>query len=293
MGHYGRCVLLAKKIEGLGLGFSVEIYCHDEENGRGDAWFFGNRILKYLQDENLKAVVIDSYQAGIEVYRNVIDCGIKLLVLDDIGRLDFPCESVILNGGINTKKLYNNHPQNLVYAGLEYMINDSIFLESGKRRKIKKNIEKILVCFGGSDKENYTQKVLDLLKGFYYEIVVVLGACYPHELHTKARILKNITSENLAEEFMDCDVAIIAGGRMVNEVISSRLPALVFSVAKNQDHQVGFYDAMKVIKKVNLTNLIANLKKLDFVTRYSMSIASSKIKFGNELQESLKKILKE
>lgn len=288
MGHYTRCLILADKIKSL--GYEIVIHNYEDSLAKEQSWFFQDNILKYLEDEEIRAVVIDSYQADSEIYFEVEKRGIRLVVIDDNARISYPSTSFILNGGIETQLFYDTHRQDRVFAGLEYMICNEVFFQN---KQINQQIEKIVICMGGSDEKNYTQQIADLLAGLKYDVTIVVGLWYRHTLRTNFRVLRDIDATKMANLFYESDLAIIAGGRMVNEAIMSQIPSFVLSIAKNQEHQVNLYDTIKVIKKITLNDLIMNLEKFDFNKRQKMSDICSKIKFGDKLKDCLEEILKE
>ncbi|SQH71927.1 hypothetical protein [Helicobacter mustelae] len=280
MGHFSRCVLLVDLLKSLGV--CVEFYHYDDSAKMPLA----EGILPLL--EGLDVAIIDSYEISSSQFLEIAHRVRRLMIIDDVARISFPPGSVILNGGIHTKELYAGH-LGPVYAGLEYMIYDKTFCQN---KIIAPKIQRILLCFGGSDEGNYTQRVTKILEKLEYDVIIVLGAHYVHHLSTHFEVLRNIDAKKLAWLFAEVDLAIVSGGRMVNEAILSQVPTLVLPIAKNQEHQVGIYDAMHLVQKTSLEDLAQKIPLLDFATREAMARNCARMQFGSRLKDCLLEILR-
>jgi UDP-2,4-diacetamido-2,4,6-trideoxy-beta-L-altropyranose hydrolase len=104
-------------------------------------------------------------------------------------------------------------------------------------------VKRILVSFGGSDRQNVTGRVLDAFLALdrldiALDVVVSSGSPLSAELRGKVAIYDNVTLHegllSLSELMMRADLAIGAGGATSWERICLGLPTLVVTLAENQ-----------------------------------------------------------
>lgn len=318
MGHYSRCSLLARKL--VSMGYEVALHCYEDNGGAGDSdsksapWYAGENLEGYL--EGIDWVIIDSYQAPYEVYARALARVRGVIVIDDIARMVFPSGCIILNGGVDTARLYVGQ-ECRVYAGVEFMICDERFFEiarAGHRlghcdgageagqnqgaKSERRQVEHLLLCFGGSDAEDLSYRAYRELEEILCEVgvrcvSVIVGGFYAgrfsHEVETKLPcvVYRDISAEEVAEVFARSDLAISAGGRMLNELLLSQVPTLALPIALNQEHQVACYAKMGALLPSRLENLREDFTRaLDFVPNFAL-----REQFGIKLESTLKEIL--
>ena len=157
----------------------------------------------------------------------------------------------------SSEKLLRVFIKNNVFYGVKYFVanTDFDFARVGK----KKHIKDILLTFGASDTQNYTQKTIDALsqiistqkKHIFGSKVcahIVLGKFYPHHLEPKSintksatnptkithKIYQNLSPKDFAMVMKNCDIAISAGGQSIYEIAQSELPLVIIPTATNQ-----------------------------------------------------------
>lgn len=157
----------------------------------------------------------------------------------------------------SSEKLLSDFIKNNVFYGVKYFVAnaDFDFARVGK----KKHIKHILLTFGASDTQNYTQKTIDALsqiistqkKHIFGSKVcahIVLGEFYPHHLEPKSintksatnptkithKIYQNLSPKDFARVMKNCDIAISAGGQSIYEIAQSKLPLVIIPTATNQ-----------------------------------------------------------
>jgi UDP-2,4-diacetamido-2,4,6-trideoxy-beta-L-altropyranose hydrolase len=107
---------------------------------------------------------------------------------------------------------------------------------------INQNIGKIMICFGGSDRNNLTEICTDYVLKIYkdVEITVIIG-----KMNTRKKNLKSKYSQNPRINFLydvsdmwnwysKSDICIGGGGTMCGERAYIGVPSLIISTAKNQ-----------------------------------------------------------
>lgn len=157
----------------------------------------------------------------------------------------------------SSERLLRVFIKNNVFYGVKYFVAnaDFDFARVGKKRHIKH----ILLTFGASDTQNYTQKTINALnqiistqkKHIFGSKVcshIVLGEFYPHHLEPKSintksatnptkiihKIYQNLSPKDFARVMKNCDIAISAGGQSIYEIAQSELPLVIIPTATNQ-----------------------------------------------------------
>lgn len=194
---------------------------------------------KAINDTNI--VIIDSYLAGIKNYEIVCQNKKHALFIDDFNRLNYPCGH-ILNGSIGIDEKYYSKKEGLIYLlGTKYIPLRKPFWNIEKK-KIRKNIKKILITFGGDDSENMTLKVLSILQREYYEFekLVVVSSFFRKKKEIlklasdKIKIFENLDAEGMKNLMLSVDIAISAGGQTTYELARVGVPSILIAVSDNQ-----------------------------------------------------------
>ena len=137
--------------------------------------------------------------------------------------------------------LYNGEVLNLphVYSGEKFYIANKIFMFYNPVI-IRESVKKVFISFGGSDPQNYSDRILRIIsKCEYnnYEFIVVLGRAKYNTGHLmEYNSYPNITVvhdvKNMPELISGCDVAITSRGRTGYELALMGIPTI--AMAQNQ-----------------------------------------------------------
>jgi len=226
----------------------------------------------------------------------------NIFVIDDLANREHDC-NVLLDQTFNCKKnKYVNKIKEgtLQLLGTNYALlgNDYSKLRTRKLLQNRNNAlqpRKILIFMGGSDKQNWTLKVLRVLNCFIKEstvfldidVNIVIGAQYQYERELysvisecpfKVNLLKNISS--MAKTIAGSDLAIGAGGGSSWERCCLALPTLTCVVADNQSELSEKLENFgAIIKWRTVSELLTELKGLfSSKNRLSkISLAASKV----------------
>jgi UDP-2,4-diacetamido-2,4,6-trideoxy-beta-L-altropyranose hydrolase len=195
---------------------------------------------------NAQWLVVDGYQFDAEYQRYLIDRGLRMLLVDDTGCHEGYVADVVLNQNIDAgQTLYPQYDGQLL-LGPQYSLLRREFLswKDWKRNPISA-VHKVLVTLGGSDPHNVTEMVinaLSLLECFDLEVIVAVGASNPHMnslLKVNSQCASNIELRrdipDIAELMAWADLAISAGGGTAYELIFFQIPAILITVADNQE----------------------------------------------------------
>lgn len=191
-------------------------------------------------------VVLDGYWFGGVYQRELRKQRVKVAVIEDAGRGRYDADLIINHAPGLDKKNYQTSATNPAFAlGPEYCLLRPAFLMVARMPyKQKKELEKILVSFGGSDYHNFTVKTLDwFLQNTEVQLVVVTGVAYQHreQLQRQAErwaervILKqNLGEREMCQTMMEADASILPASGILFEAIACRLPVISGTYTGNQ-----------------------------------------------------------
>jgi len=118
-----------------------------------------------------------------------------------------------------------------VVFGSKYVILRQEFELS--RTKVLKELEEVLITFGGIDPNNFTEKVLKSIYPLCYDaginIKIIAGLGYKHYDQLPnlkgVEVLRNV--KNISAHMLEADLAFTSGGRTTYELASLGIPTIV------------------------------------------------------------------
>ncbi len=243
MGHIMRTSVLGKKLrehveviytcqkgqaEGISYlqkeGFPVEIY---------EAAYVMSTIGKI----NPALVITDSYAIDETYFKEIKACAKKTMFFDDLNQFPFYDTDIILNQNIGAEKIKYNARENCkLLLGAHYVLLRDEF--KSNRGNLASNCT-ILVTTGGSNPNQITQKILNIVKETNYHYEVVVGQAFSKEdqseIHNLAsRNMKVHITPKMADVMNGCRMAISACGSTVYELSALGIPTIGIITADNQ-----------------------------------------------------------
>lgn len=312
LGHITRCVSLCEVFARHGDKVSMVI------NGDGSvlpaAEVHHPDVFDWLSDrERLfgivrlsDIVVIDSYLAGLDIYRRVAAEPVCAVYVDDVKRLDYP-DGIVLNGAISAERI--DYPKR---NGIAYLLGARYaFLREAFRgapvKKVSKKTGKVMVTFGGEDIRLLTAPIIRMITEDFPDIKVsaVIGSGFRNvpdiealradgvELHRApdARAMRSIMESS--------DIAVSAGGQTLYELASMGLPTVCIGTADNQRTNIsgwkeagfiefaGWHDEPDIIG--NTSSRISDM--LSESRRSDLSAAGQRIMDGNSVERIYERLL--
>lgn len=152
----------------------------------------------------------------------------------------------ILKADLVFNALFNDNDLPQVYAGEKYYIGAKSFMFY-KPIKIKAEVEKVFISFGGADPQNYSDRLLSMISKPEYSnirFVVVLGRAknnvdilMDYNRCLNIEVLYDVA--NMPELMADCDIGITSRGRTGYELAILGIPSI--SMAQNaREEKHGF-----------------------------------------------------
>lgn len=192
-------------------------------------------------------LIVDHYALDARWERACRREGMRILAVDDLADRDHDCE-ILLNQnliqGIEAR-YHGRVPATCVQLlGPRYaLLRPEFAAQRGLLDPRSGEIDRILICFGGSDPTNETAKALEAIGSLampHLAVDAVIGASNPHAdvVDALCRRMANVTlysgANNIAELMRLADLSIGAGGVMSWERCCLGLPVLAIDIAANQ-----------------------------------------------------------
>jgi spore coat polysaccharide biosynthesis predicted glycosyltransferase SpsG len=158
MGHLVRCYTIAQEFKKN--NHNVHFYLDSDINFDykfDDLKYFKWNNVDFIQKYDV--VVIDSYLASLDIYKNIANSCKLLVSIDDYGRLDYP-RGLILNFAPDSKELfYANKKEGYHYLlGLDYIPIRQKIIDTISDKK-----EQIFIILGGMDTTNLSIDILNCI----------------------------------------------------------------------------------------------------------------------------------
>lgn len=206
-------------------------------------------------------VIIDSYLANEDFYREIFNKSGLLVSFDDDNRINYP-GGIVINGNVLSETIDYPFNNNIVYflgsnfASLrkEYWNINPI--------NIRRTIKNILITFGGDDIRNLTPKILNLICNNFPNINkrVIVGKSFNNinEIEKmadgKTQFIYSPNSKEMLKEMLNSDIAISAGGQTTYEFARIGLPSIAISVADNQTNSILNWQKLGFLEYAGLWN---------------------------------------
>jgi UDP-2,4-diacetamido-2,4,6-trideoxy-beta-L-altropyranose hydrolase len=280
MGHIFRCISLARELSSLGgIIFFVEKSkrVKDVIVSHGFPVVAPELFHDFAHNEKEEVIVITDliekkttkeWCDAIEMEDNVIHVGIH-----DLGLNQFDSD-VIIDGAITNIESYSKKDWIKYYLGKEYMIINTDFEKHiGMNKDYSKVLDKILLCFGGSDPSNITEGIVPRLSEHFKNIEFLVIAGPENEsarkVKGKFRNVKILTGmKDISGIIFDSDILVTSGGILLYEAACIGTPTIAICHDKEQSktalqfHKAEVAINMGLYRKLNLRDLISRIEEL-------------------------------
>ena len=172
-------------------------------------------------------VVLDNYFFTTDYQRAIKAKGCKLVCIDDMHDKHYVAD-VVINHGIATQEVFDVEPYTRLCLGLDWALLRRPFLEAAKHiseRNYSKDIQKVAVCFGGSDPLHLTEQTIRQLlqNSAITQIDAIVGNHFTNfeEFHdTCVHFYQNISAQEVANIFWHCDLAVVSASSVCIEALA-------------------------------------------------------------------------
>ena len=252
LGHLVRCISLADM---LAESFNITFVCVEMpisfvsnlKNVGYDVIFLDNNdddiFLQILTSGDI--VVLDGYDFGFSLQKKIRGKALKLVVIDDIPSGNYTAD-LIINHSPNVKptdyKVINN---DCFFAlGFDYAMIRNAFIKQALKPRVYREINSLLVCFGGADKLNLTERAVKEATKFqtFKKINLVTGPAYEISeslielINNDSRInhYKDISDEQMKNLMLETDIAILPTSGLLFEAIACKARIIFGMYSDNQ-----------------------------------------------------------
>jgi spore coat polysaccharide biosynthesis predicted glycosyltransferase SpsG len=183
--------------------------------------------------------------------------------MDDDNRLKYPAGSTILNPGYPGLFLGYDKEKYKIVTGKDQVLLRKPFRQVLPIQHKKKPPEKILITLGGSDPNNLSTKILEILVNKFpnMEKHLVIGPGFTNALELKdlsdqkTYFYKNLNAEKMCELIFHVDFAITAGGQTMYELDVCRVPMIVIETAENQRNNIRGFVEFQGVREIKINQL--------------------------------------
>ncbi len=185
LGHLIRCISLANILKN---DFNISFFCAEiperiiDEICSGGFQCFSldneEDFINKLDHDNI--VLLDGYHFTSDYQKAIKDTCASLICIDDLHDRFFYAD-LIINYAPGIKSTdYKATPYTEYALGLDYAFTRPAFMDVFNSIKTIERIESALICFGGSDYKNITERILKVILSFdqLKKIIVVTGPSY-------------------------------------------------------------------------------------------------------------------
>lgn len=228
-------------------------------------------LVKVVSEKNISWCIIDGYVFKENYFDFLRKNNLNFLIFDDDGGFSHYNSNIILNQNLHGKNVwYESKKENYtkLLIGTKFTLLRNEFLQYQKYTKIiKSKANHILITLGGSDVNNYSLKIINILnelKTPNFEVKIVIGANNKHEdvliecmkkCKFNVEVLKNIS--NMPEIMKWADIAFSSGGTTVWELAFMGVPTIVGATSHVEEV------LLDGLNENNLFKTIGKLENLD------------------------------
>ena len=232
-GHVYRCLSIASK-----LVFHDALFLLDEQHQLGidivNSYNYPYKLydgeddlIKILSEYSPHIVINDILDTSAEYITALKDDGYFVVNFEDLGEGTKVADVVfdaLYEHETSEKNVFTGHKY--------YILKDEFYFQPQK--VVTQNVENVLITFGGTDPNNFTEKVIDSILSTSYDgrINVILGLGYEglerliekYEPNQSVQIYRNVS--DISEFMFKADVIFTSAGRTMYEVCSLGVPTI-------------------------------------------------------------------
>lgn len=216
-----------------------------------------HQFLDYLKGDEI--VVLDNYFFTTDYQRRIKAKGCKLVCIDDMHDKHYVADLIINQGICWTKEDYSCEPYTRFAFGLRYSLLRKPFFEACRATHSRNPIPdklNVVVAFGGSDFLDLTKKTIQGIvnDSIVESITAIVGDRYASDKmieSPKVVYKKNLSAKEIADIFMDNDVAILPASTMMNEALACGAKIIGGYYVRNQEYDYYAFLKEKLIEGVD------------------------------------------
>ena len=299
-GHIYRCLSIASKLvfhEVLFLlngSHQLGIDIVDSYNYPYEMYNSDDELFDKLAQYNPQIVINDILDTSTEYVLKLKTKGYFVVNFEDLGTgTEF---ADVVFDALYEHDLSENH----IFTGHKYYIlKDEFYFQPEKI--ITQNVENILITFGGTDPNNFTERVINAITKTSYEgrINVILGLGYSDKEGLISRIQSNPAIQvytnvpNISEFMFKADIIFTSAGRTMYEICSLGVPSICLCQNERELTHVFGSNANGFINMglgINVDDLEIMNQFIDLVNDYDKRIDMNKKMLAIDLKNGFENV---
>lgn len=194
-------------------------------------------------------IVLDGYQFTTDYQQILKQKGNVLVCLDDLHDRHFVADAIINIAGGVAKNAYSVAPYTKLCLGPAYALLRKPFREVQKMVSPEpEKAQRILICFGGADLENFTLQTVRNLLHLSLNLEIVIGSAYQHQdslqkiiaKNSSVHLHQNLSAEEMAGLMQTCEAAITSASSVAYEYCAVNGILFLEKTAANQTDLYNF-----------------------------------------------------
>lgn len=303
LGHIYRTLLLANRLIDHELIFVLEaksdigIQLIKANNYRVESFTTLRKFDDIIGNYKPDIIINDILDTSSEYIEYLKSKNLFIVNFEDMGQ-GAQNANLVINALYNEKYPSSNH-----YWGKDYYcLREEFFLLKSKPINIE--VKNILITFGGTDANDYTRRVLEIISKLNLadvNIVVITGLGYENmdvlreeskNLGINIELLQDI--RYISKYMYEADIAITSAGRTVYELASIGTPTIVLA-QNNRELRHTFACADNGIINLGLGYEVANDEIIEAILRlindYGLRLKCSQLMLNNDLKSGVTRVI--
>jgi len=234
--------------------------------------------------------IIDSYLADKPVYDFITRKSGTAIYIDDNMRIEYP-KGIVLNPTIYGHSFSYPDREDVKYlTGEQYILLRKEF-RMAQPIEIRDEIQRILVCLGGSNVKREISSIVDTLRRLDpdYRLSIITNDQLTLDMDThNLSVYRNIQADQVVQLMSSCDLAISGGGQTLYELMKLGVPTIAYCVADNQRRNIDYLSSRGFVVEVDNLNLAlveALMRYKDLEYRRDISSRMVMTKIGGHISE--------
>ena len=186
-------------------------------------------------------VLMDGYHFSLPDHHKIKAIGAKLIVIDDLANQPVSADVIINPTPVFSCEKYISDRPALFLMGLNYAMLRAPFLSLAKQAELEKEAGSVLICMGGSDPMNFTERILEVtLTEPFQSIHIVVGSGYRFhstlEQFNDMRMVihRALDAQEMAELMSSCEWGIYPSSGILLEALAAKQRIISGVTAENQ-----------------------------------------------------------
>ncbi len=293
-GHITRCLSIAKVFKDYNYQINFIINGDksidsilDDTNYTLFDWVRNTKQL-FIDIEKSSLLLVDSIKISDELLIQLEKINTPVIFIDDEKRRNILNSGFVIDWTVLSEQQNHFIPKKKSVNYLLGSIYTPLRAEFTKASKniIKKDLQTLMITFGGADVRDLTPKILRTLTKEFPEIQknIVIGAGFTNideiekSKDNNTNLIYNANTQTMIKLMQDSDLAIASGGQTLYELAKIGTPTIAILLVNNaQDDTLG-WDRVGTIKNIGwyndeilLDNLITEMKNIkNYHTRKQM-----------------------